>query len=68
MTKAHRFHASDTDEEVYARHAEVEKRLEEIGRSGVHAGLLSGAFPTQWNTIIHAWLAGDKLEDKDAKP
>jgi len=63
MTKPIRVHPTDrTDAEVRARHADIERRLEEMGRERVQIGLLNGGFPTEWNSIAHAWLAGDKLE------
>jgi hypothetical protein len=67
MTKPIRMHALDeTDADVRKRHADIEKRLEEIGRSGVQSLLLSGGLPPGWNLIVHAWLAGDKLEAEDS--
>lgn len=67
MTKPIRVHGTDrTDAEVRARHAMIEKRLEEIGREGVTIKLLTGGFPTEWHSVIHAWMAGDKLEKEDA--
>jgi hypothetical protein len=63
MKKPIRVHAGDrTDEEVRARHAAIEKRLDELGPDRVRASLLRGGFPNEWDSIIHAWLAGDKLE------
>lgn len=63
MTKPIRVHATDrTDAEVRARHEMIEKRLEEVGVERVKIALLHAGFPTEWNAIAHAWLAGDKLE------
>ena len=64
MTEPIRIHASDDSEAVRSRHADIEKRLDDIGRDGVHAMLATGGLPTNWNPIIHAWLAGKKLEQK----
>lgn len=58
-----RVHPTDqTDADVRARHEMIEKRLEELGENRVAMMLQSGGLPTEWNTIAHAWLAGDKLE------
>jgi hypothetical protein len=63
MTKPIRVHGTDrTDEEVRARHADIEARLEAMGREQVQIKLFTGGLPTEWNPIAHAWLAGDKLE------
>jgi hypothetical protein len=62
MTQPIRIHALDDDAAARARHDQIEKRLEELGPDQVRMMLLSGGFPTGWNTIIHAWLAGDKLK------
>jgi hypothetical protein len=63
MTKPIRVHATDrTDAEVRARHADIEKRLDAMGREQVQIKLFTGGLPTEWNPIAHAWLAGDKLE------
>lgn len=66
MTKPVKIHAGDAlDDDVRKRHADIEKRLEELGVDRVKMLLLSGGLPTNWNPIIHAWLAGDKLEAKE---
>lgn len=66
MTKPIRIHPIDkTDAAVRERHEMVEKRLEEMGIERVKIGLLHGVFPTEWHTIVHAWLAGDKLEPEE---
>jgi hypothetical protein len=64
MTKAIRIHATDSDDDVHRRHAEIELILESLGPAQVKMGLLAGGFPTGWNVIAQAWLAGDKLEEK----
>jgi hypothetical protein len=62
MTDAIRVHAGDkTDAEVRARHEEIEKRLEELGPDRVRMMMFHGGFPPQWDTIVHSWLTGDKL-------
>jgi len=53
-----------TEDEVRDRHASIEQRLEEMGPDHVRMALLSGGLPTEWNPIIHKWLAGDKLQPK----
>jgi hypothetical protein len=68
MTKPIRVHSIDaTDEAVRTRHADIEKRLEELGPDSVRMMMLSGGLPTDWNTIVHAWLRGDKLETESDK-
>jgi hypothetical protein len=68
MTQPIRIHAQDaTIEQVRARHAEIEKRLEELGVDRVRMMLFHGGFPTEWNNVIHAWLAGDKLQPEADK-
>ena len=56
-----RIHHADSDEEVRARHARIERSLEAVGKETVQATLGHG-FPTQWNPIISAWLRGDRLK------
>ena len=68
MTKPIRVHSIDADDAaVRARHADIEKRLEELGPDSVRMMLLQGGLPTGWNPVIHAWLAGDKLEAESDK-
>lgn len=65
MTQPIRVHPIDRDDAaVRQRHADIEKRLEEMGAERVKISLFHGGFPTEWNAIVHAWLAGDKLEEK----
>lgn len=56
-----------TDEDVRRHHADIEKRLEEMGRERVGIAMVTGGMPTEWNPIVHAWLAGDKLEPQSDK-
>ena len=56
-----RIHASDDLATMRSRHAEIEARLNELGEDRVRSMLSSGGLPTNWNAIIHAWLAGDRL-------
>jgi hypothetical protein len=68
MTKPIRVHSIDaTDEAVRTRHADIEKRLEELGADRVRMMLFHGGLPNEWNPVIHAWLAGDKLETESDK-
>jgi len=63
MTQPIRIHSVDkTDAEVRARHEAVEKRLDELGVERVKIMMLNGGLPNEWNGIIMAWIAGDKLE------
>jgi hypothetical protein len=63
MTQPIRIHSVDkTDAEVRARHEAVEKRLDELGVEGVKILMRQGGLPNEWNCIIMAWMAGDKLE------
>lgn len=62
MTKPIRIHAIDSEDTVRLRHEEIEKRLESIGEPIVRRMRDHGGFPPEWNVIIDAWLAGDKLE------
>lgn len=66
MTRPIRAHALDkTEADVRKRHEDIEKRLEEMGASRVQLAMLNGGIPTEWFSIAHAWLAGDKLEKGD---
>jgi hypothetical protein len=56
-----RIHHADDESEVRARHARLEKRLDELGADEVRFLQANGKVPTQWDPIIRAWLAGDKL-------
>lgn len=68
MIKPIRIHAThQTDAEVRNAHETIEKRLEELGEARVARMLAYGGFPTEWNTIIYAWLAGEKLEREESK-
>jgi hypothetical protein len=63
MTQPIRIHSVDkTDAEVRARHEAVEKRLDELGVERVKIMMLHGGLPNEWNGIVMAWMAGDKLE------
>ena len=63
MTQPILIHSVDkTDAEVRARHEAVEKRLDELGVERVKIMMLNGGLPNEWNGIIMAWIAGDKLE------
>ena len=53
-----------TDEEVRARHADIEERLEKMGMPRVRILAERGSLPTEWTPILIAWLANDKLEKK----
>lgn len=61
MTDPIRIHHADDAAGVHERHADIEKRLEDMGREQVERLLATGGLPTGWNPIIHAWLAGKKL-------
>lgn len=56
-----RIHSPDGDEEARERHAEIERRLEELGRDAV-LSLRGHGLPNQWDPIINAWLAGKRLK------
>jgi hypothetical protein len=63
MTDPIRISAIDkTDEEVRARHEDIEKRLSEMGLAKLRLLMENGGLPTEWNPIIFAWLSNDKLE------
>lgn len=63
MTQPIRIHSVDkTDAEVRARHEAVEKRLDELGVEGVKIMVRSGGLPNEWNGIVMAWMAGDRLK------
>lgn len=63
MTKPIRISGVDrTDEEVRARHEFVEDRLEKLGLAKVRLLFERGGLPTEWNPIILAWIANEKLE------
>lgn len=68
MTKPIRIHPIDKDDTaVRARHADIEKRLEEIGADRVRMSMFHGGLPTEWHPIISSWLVGDKLEAEEVK-
>jgi hypothetical protein len=68
MTKPVRISGVDvTDEDVRARHAEIEGRLENMGLAKVKIMFERGGFPTEWNPILLAFMAGDKLEKETKK-
>lgn len=58
-----RIRSQDTDDEAWERHAAIEKRLTELGPDSVRS-LMGHGLPTEWNTVISAWLAGDRLGPK----
>lgn len=51
-----------TDDEVRKHHAQIEARLEELGRERVGIMMVTGGLPTEWHVIANAWLAGDRLQ------
>lgn len=53
-----------TADQVRKHHADIEQRLEELGRERVGIMMVTGGLPTEWNPIVHAWLAGDRLKSK----
>ena len=61
-----RIRHQDDDDEAYARHKQIEEKLEEHGADAVRA-MLGHGFPTEWNPIIIAWLKGDRLGPKPEK-
>lgn len=68
MTQPIRIHATDkSDDTVRLRHAEIEKRLEELGKTAVQIMIVHGGLPTEWLPIVHAWLKDDKLEPPPAQ-
>jgi hypothetical protein len=63
MTKPIRISGVDrTEEEVRARHKDIEDRLTDMGMARVRLLAENGGFPTEWGPILIAWLANDKLE------
>lgn len=68
MSKPIRITAVDkTDEEVRARHADIEDRLEKMGIAKIRILFERSALPTEWTPIILAWLANDRLEKETKK-
>ena len=68
MTNPIRISAVDvTDEAVRARHEDIEQRLSNMGLAKVKILFERGGFPTEWNPIILAFVAGDKLEKETKK-
>jgi len=53
--------SQDSEAEARKRHAEIEKRLDELGAEQVRA-LFGHGLPTEWNPIITAWLNGGRLD------
>ena len=51
-----RIHHADTDDEAKARHEQIVKRLQELGKVQVQAMMATGGLPTVWNPIIYEWL------------
>ena len=58
-----RIHYADSEDEVRARHARLEKRFDELGPEEVRFLQGNGKIPVEWDPIIRAWLAGNKLND-----
>jgi hypothetical protein len=56
------FHG-DTEEEAQARHLRIQTRLDELGAEQVKA-MMGHGFPTEWNPIVGAWIAGQRIEAK----
>ena len=68
MTQPIKIHPVDADDAaVRQRHADIEKRLEELGPDRVRMSMFHGGLPTEWHQIIQAWLSGDKLEPESVK-
>jgi hypothetical protein len=60
-----RIHHADTADEIRDRHAQIEKRLDELGPDSVKTLVSVGGLPPQWQPIITTWLKGDRVKPKE---
>jgi hypothetical protein len=66
MTQPIRITALDvTEEQVWQRHLDIERRLNTMGEQVVKARLSLDGFPQEWRLVIEAWLRGERLAESE---